>query len=263
MDNSWQCISCGLCNSNIMLHCQACFNFNMNNSWQCIICGVCNSNIMLHCQACFNDKPVSSETEPIIYKRYYDMTVEYGDGGKADINWPIYICDQLNVNVTVKNNLTKQLLKIGKLNNDYRENEPILNIIDPDLYVFKHYNKAEHNKKHKKDIDEYGSTTSVGYKIRSEYSWLATECTETSSNKIKIISPIHNLQPVTKYKNLYTNIEYIFSKMLQLFNKFDEFKNRKNRQFQCIIKSQRYEIEDMSGYNGHWHQEGLTENIKY
>ena len=28
-----------------------------------------------------------------------------------------------------------------------------------------------------------------------------------------------------------------------------------------IVKSQKYEIKNMSGYAGHWHQEGLTENI--
>merc|ERR1712154_58390 len=57
-------------------------------------------------------------------------------------------------------------------------------------------------------------------------------------------------------------IEHIFEKMLPLFNKMEPFKNRnKNEEFQVIVKSQRYHIEDMSGYSGHWHQEGLTENI--
>jgi hypothetical protein len=49
--------------------------------------------------------------------------------------------------------------------------------------------------------------------------------------------------------------------MLPLFNKVPAFRDRKERGFQVVVKAQRYEVEKMSGYSGHWHREGLTENI--
>eukprot|EP01084_Bolivina_argentea_P138034 243101_1 len=96
--------------------------------------------------------------------------------------------------------------------------------------------------------------------IRGSYQFLATEFIEIN-DKIKIISPIHNLPPKYKCKKLYKAIEHIFQCMLPLFNKFKQFKDRKNKQFQCIVKSQSYILNPNSGYSGEWHQEGLTENI--
>ena len=46
--------------------------------------------------------------------------------------------------------------------------------------------------------------------------------------------------------------------MLPMFNKFDKFKNRQNKDFKVIVKSQRYAIQNNKGYSGHWHSEGYT-----
>ena len=40
-------------------------------------------------------------------------------------------------------------------------------------------------------------------------------------------------------------------------------KSEKREEIQVIVKSQRYEVPDSTSYSGHWHKEGLTENIKF
>ena len=182
--------------------------------------------------------------------------LKYGDGGSNRMEWEIYIHQNINeyVNDKVISKLKSSLIDLGKKNNDWRENEPIQNIIDPDLFVYKFYEKN--------NIKDTNNDDEKGYFIRKKYQWLATEFKEDENGKIQILTPIHNISPRTDYQDIYNGIEYVFERMLPLFNKFPAFKERKNKnEFQVIVKSQRYEIEDMSGYSGHWHQEGLTENI--
>ena len=173
-------------------------------------------------------------------------------------------------------------------NDDWRQGEPILNIIDPDLFVFKHYDKKQYSERFRKEhesqverlkgycdrtyVQGYDAQMSVwdffadndkkGFFMRAGYQWLATEFEENKQDgSISITSPIHNLAPRSAHSEIYDGIEHVFEQMLPLFNKFEAFKDRESDSFQVIVKSQRYCIEDGSGYKGHWHKEGLTENI--
>eukprot|EP01084_Bolivina_argentea_P227837 384880_1 len=218
----------------------------------------------------------------------------------------------LNVEKCKFDALKSNLFHVMSSTNDWRKNEPIQNIIDPDLYLYKSYvdgykdayfKSLQHkydyicdpnnfNKKsestddsdtdsdnsdwrirpdnHKWVFKENGISQNhwnetqkqlvKGYLVRGQYQWLATECCETNDS-VTILSNIHNISPRSQYSDLYVGIEYILTKMLPLFNHFKVFQDRQKKEFQVIIKSQRYEIKDMTGYSGHWHQEGLTENI--
>ena len=97
------------------------------------------------------------------------------------------------------------------------------------------------------------------------YQWLPTVFVERKYKPVEIymLSSIHNLAPRENYEELYSAIEHVFKCMLPMFNKFKKFRDRKKDRFQVIVKSQRYEIESNKGYSGHWHQEGLTENIAF
>eukprot|EP01083_Nonionella_stella_P090662 253289_1 len=207
-------------------------------------------------------------------------TVHYGDGGMCDMKWEIYISDNFKngLNAKIESRLKKELIQLGTANDDWRDNEPIQNIIDPDLYVYKFYDKEQYwlSKAHHEEFDRnevrHGDEAAnawkqikqhdeKGYFIRRKYQWLATEFKENEDVTVSICSPIHNISPRCDFPGIYDGIEYIFGKMLPLFNKFPAFRERKQKGFQVIVKSQRYAIEDMSGYSGHWHQEGLTEHI--
>eukprot|EP01084_Bolivina_argentea_P184795 318733_1 len=224
-----------------------------------------------------------------IYKLQRNRAVGSDDSGYQQLYFEIFVCDELKINKLTINKLKVDLFELAHNNNDWRDDEPILNIIDPDLYVYKHFdNKRKEilSNQRKQQFDnnyndyswrglggppqkdketEYQKiieNESKGYFIRSEYQWIATEFTENKqNNSISITSSIHNISPRTKYENIYKGIEHIFEAMLPLFNRFPAFKNRTKDSFQVIVKAQRYCIDDGKGYKGHWHKEGLTENI--
>ena len=64
-------------------------------------------------------------------------------------------------------------------------------------------------------------------------------CGEQGRGTISIVSPIHNLAG-SENCNVYSGIEYVFERMLPLFNKFKTFRERENNSFQVIVKAQRY-----------------------
>ena len=196
------------------------------------------------------------------------------------MKWEIYVSHDIErtMNMELVSRLKEELIALGKERADWRKGEPIQNIIDPDLYVLKIYEKDRYwlSAKHKQQFmddqgccDEeaelrwktMGQNDERGYWIRRRYQWLATQFVENGDGHIHIVSPIHNVSPRSEFEGMHNGIEHVFEKMLPLFNRFPVFQQRQSNEFQVIVKAQRYEVEDMSGYNGHWHQEGLTENI--
>jgi len=62
-----------------------------------------------------------------------DEDIQYGDGGRMIIATPLYFIKHLPLNSNVKTNLSMQLNKLGDERNDWHEDCPVLDIIDPDL----------------------------------------------------------------------------------------------------------------------------------
>lgn len=224
----------------------------------------------------FPDTPIS------IYTIASTRNISYGDGGNDELRYPIFINDHLNVDKSSYKYLKTELKRIGNENGDYRENEPIQNVIDPDLYSLRLDRNVfveNYNKKFTESYNYYRySNLHENFKenaektkwfIRGNYQMLPTVFNEKNRNnpdkasKIQIISAIHNIGSDKKYKKLYSCIAHVFECMLPMFNKFKKFRDRKNDTFQVIVKSQRYAIQPRKGYSGCWHTEGLTENISF
>ena len=71
---------------------------------------------------------------PSVYTISSTRNVTYGDGGGNALKYPLYICDRLNVEDRHYKTLKTELRNMGVAKNDYREGEPIQNVIDPDIY---------------------------------------------------------------------------------------------------------------------------------
>ena len=216
------------------------------------------------------------------HRLFTTKDLQWGDGGQTTLSMPVMVCDKLPVSKQVHNTLQTEFQTLADNNNDWRSNEPIQNVIDPELYAYRvdrniyidsvehilggmvQYNyrdqKIENPKFNKKD----------GRFLRGTYQWISTIFEETNRFKhgkssIKIKSPIHNLGPRNSSpsnENMYKCIENIFELMLPMFNDCSStFETRTSNQFKVIVKSQRYAIKPGTGYAGHWHSEGLTERI--
>ncbi|ETO35327.1 hypothetical protein RFI_01734, partial [Reticulomyxa filosa] len=162
--------------------------------------------------------------------------------------------------------------------NDHRKHEPIQNVIDPDLFAYRldrnMYVKILEDKLSKKG---YGNEKRLqilqdndkkNMFIRGTYQWIPAIFREygrnTEKSHVKCLTNVHSLlYPKKKFPQLYECIEQVLTYMLPLFQKFNDFANRESDEFQCVVKSQRYGIQPNTGYAGHWHVEGLTENIRY
>ena len=251
------------------------------------------------------------QTTPLVT---VDTAVDWSDWGATHCK----VSSILRVDDGIVRNLKYSLLREGLLRNDWRAGQPIMNIIDPDLFVFKLFDAEEgdyyddeeegdyaygeeqgdyfdedcydeeHYNEHYvyddagrpgcgRDIGEhYDEHFGVLAELYDdEFQWLATEFVEKCAARqrtfrgwsplckdhIRIVSPIHNLAPRTKFEHIYKGIEHVFEHMLPLFNEFDVFRLRARDRFQVIVKSQRYCIADGTDSTGNWQTEGLNENI--
>jgi len=93
---------------------------------------------------------------------------------------------------------------------------------------------------------------------------------DLNGSSVNISTNIHSLflkgNPVNNV--IYHGIEHVFHQMLPLFYHLKAFREyviamKGHIELKVIVKSQRYEIKDGTGYSGHWHSEGLIENIKW
>eukprot|EP01083_Nonionella_stella_P186982 686039_1 len=143
-----------------------------------------------------------------IYKLQRNRAIH--SSGGIELYFDVYVCDQLNVDQSIVNKLKNDLFEVADKNNDWRDGEPIQNIIDPDLYVYKHFDKQKwENKmkqkfevahrsywyddqsqsKHDQDWNQLMENEKKGYFIRSRYQWIATEFHENKEhNSISITS---------------------------------------------------------------------------
>eukprot|EP01084_Bolivina_argentea_P187004 322218_1 len=220
---------------------------------------------------------------PLLYTISSPRAVEFGDGGSWIQQYHIWCCHTLPLDPIQYKTLKYSFNIIADKNQDFRENEPIQNIIDPSLYVHKLsrntfqelYDKYCKQRDHafsptgyyhnypKNCVVDRAEKSMKLWNIRGNYQWIATVFKE-ENDKVEIVSDIHNIGARTESifnDKLYNSIEHIFENMLPLFKQFNIFKNRELNEFKVIVKSQRYLIKQNHGYSGKWHIEGLTENI--
>lgn len=177
------------------------------------------------------------------FKVACDLSLGYGDGGHANLKYPLYLCESLPVPSKINDILVRELERIGKLNQDWHTESPVLDIIDPDLapnYYFK---------KEREGLSE-----------RHKYAWFPVDLTVTPDKDVKLHGPIHNLE-MKGNKNLYNCIMQVFKAMIPGFEKLGIVNEIGSTDLQVVIKAQKYVIQPGTSYSGKWHVEGKTENI--
>eukprot|EP01124_Arcella_intermedia_P036168 TRINITY_DN9417_c0_g1_i3.p1 TRINITY_DN9417_c0_g1~~TRINITY_DN9417_c0_g1_i3.p1 ORF type:complete len:434 (-),score=110.31 TRINITY_DN9417_c0_g1_i3:84-1385(-) len=217
-----------------------------------------------------------------------DYTAEYGDGGSSHVYFPLWGCE-LQISESTRVKLTKRLLEFGEILNDKHLNEPVHDIIDPDLCPYRIPTRVWNKQlrsimmtmhEHKCDLYRWGSrdfphelyetpslsSLSQGTKIRASYSWIPSDVLikhiSPSTRISEFLSPIHNLPKNTKTLPLYKYINKVFTQCIPFLEKLNLLSNKNGTtKLQVIIKSQTYAIPPGSTYSGVWHTEGLLENI--
>ena len=174
----------------------------------------------------------------------WDMTTEYGDGGRALLIHPLFHSRCLPVPDEVKAALTQALDALGQERNDWHNNCPVLDIIDPDLapnFFFSSKSPGKHTN-------------------RLSYAWFPLDVIVGRNDSLKLLGPIHNLPPMGNTQ-LYHSIFTVFKKMLPGFRKLGIRKKFQDYKLQVVVKAQKYVIAPGTSYSGKWHVEGRTENI--
>jgi len=100
-----------------------------------------------------------------------------------------------------------------------------------------------------------------GVELRGSYQWIPTDILVNANGKVKLMSPIHNLDPVLQNMDFYKLVAHVFRKMVPLFAKVNIINRDRDTNLQVVIKAQSYHIPSRQSYSGHWHVEGFTENI--
>ncbi|OMJ83067.1 hypothetical protein SteCoe_16046 [Stentor coeruleus] len=171
-----------------------------------------------------------------------DKFVRYGDGGVSWLIYPLYYAEELQLSDQLKQGLVQKLNEIGEAQQDWHEECPVLDIIDPDLAPNYYYSSNQNH------ISE-----------RSKYQWFPSDILVSSDFNLKLLSPIHNL-PIKDNKVLYSYILEVFKQMLPGFSKLGLF-DEGDQKIQVVFKAQKYVIQPGTSYSGKWHVEGKTENI--
>lgn len=179
----------------------------------------------------------------LFIKYGWDRYVYYGDGGENDLSYPLYRIQKLPIPDSNLSNLVKLLEDLGTKRQDWHQDSPVLDIIDPDLNPNYYFS----NKK--------------GEKLeRNKYSWFPVDVLIRPDNSFKVLGEIHNL-PKKGNEKLYEGIFEVFGKMLPGFRELGIFDDESEQVVQVVVKVQKYVIKPGISYSGKWHVEGKTENI--
>ena len=180
----------------------------------------------------------------------FDRIVEYGNGGEAVLIYPLYWNKKLKLTNKWKQILRIKLEQLALLRNDWHDDCPVLDIIDPDLgpnYYFQ-YSKG----KNSAEINALPE--------RQKYAWYPVDVIVKSDDSIQFLGPIHKL-PIAENKILYECFSEVFKQMLPGFRKLNITEKGKDCKIQVVFKAQKYVINPNVAYSGKWHVEGKTENI--
>ena len=180
----------------------------------------------------------------------FDRIVEYGNGGEAVLIYPLYWNKKLKLTNKWKQILRIKLEQLALLRNDWHDDCPVLDIIDPDLgpnYYFQYSNA-----KNSAEINALPE--------RQKYAWYPVDVIVKSDDSIQFLGPIHKL-PIAENKILYECFSEVFKQMLPGFRKLNILEEGKDCKIQIVIKAQKYVINPNVAYSGKWHVEGRTENI--
>jgi hypothetical protein len=145
----------------------------------------------------------------------------------------------------VKSRLNTLLTYVGYLKNDWHDDAPVLDIIDPDFnpnYMFEsnwrrilELRSNSKERSYRNIIDEF-----QGPPLRTQYAWIPTDILIENGSKVKTLGPIHNL-PLHGNRELYACIFKVFQSVMPSFQKLGLITESKSRfKLQVVIKAQIY-----------------------
>lgn len=199
------------------------------------------------------------------YRLHGDQEVHFGDGGYAFLIYPVWIQEHLPVSETRRQRLLDILYRLNDQRRDFHPSpSPVEDIIDPDLLAypppstfdrdrwiarrlrqlellndqkFRHF-KRDLNRGDYNDLSEHEQ-------IRDTYQWLPSKFVIDREGKVDILSPIHQLPAVPRYRQAYGDIAHIFHAMLPMFEKLNLIKTKADheQQLQVIVKAQSYNLK--------------------
>ncbi len=190
--------------------------------------------------------------------------VEYGDGGYDPIRYPLYFAKNINLNNNQQ--LIECLLRLGDEKNDWHENVPVQDIVDPELYPV-YFKQTPHtdninvdDPKNDEIFIKWGrdprrvirgikkdpkSRTCIAPE-RYKYHWKTTEF--VVGKMLESVS-INGQIPGVKfddYPGVYTFLERIFHAMLPAFNKIGKNSFHIQIEFRLLLSIKSLVLEKCS-----------------
>lgn len=206
----------------------------------------------------------SAKTQPStapFVKVLQDVRASYGDGGEAELFYPLYSCADLPG--VDKAAISAGLRDIAARRNDLQQNSVVEDIVDPDLYP-RLLTEAERTAARTNAFvgTRDGSTRHelINAAHRGSYTWIPTSvAVDIKSGTAKFTSPVHGLPRNERTAPLIDAIEGVFQAMLP--GLLAVLPPVLPKVLQVAIKAQRYRVPPRATYTGQWHTEGVTEDV--
>ena len=212
--------------------------------------------------------------------------VAFGDGGEADLSWPVWQARGL-LEEQDRLQLKALLLELAAQRHDIQQNGIVWDIIDPDCFgrrIPEEERAARLQQKvHAEVVDASDTDDSEGegedwdplarwHTPRSDYLWYPTDWGLAHE---AFQSPINNLAPM-RHRKLHQLLQKAVGRMLPGLREAYQAGKRGARtvydqpaapppfpanRLQVVVKAQQYVLPPGAQYSGRWHTEGMLEKV--
>jgi hypothetical protein len=98
--------------------------------------------------------------------------------------------------------------------------------------------------------------------LRQSYLWVPSRIAIDGSDEVRFLEHINRCPRTKETEDLYVGFEKVISRMLSMFRLLNVLPAKgTSAELQVICKAQSYTLQPGMTYKGHWHREGLDENI--
>jgi hypothetical protein len=98
--------------------------------------------------------------------------------------------------------------------------------------------------------------------LRESYLWVPSRIAIDSNDDVRFLEHINRCPRTPQTEELYVGFETVISRMLPMFRLLNVVPPKGvGSELQVICKAQSYTLQPLTTYKGHWHREGLDENI--
>ena len=177
------------------------------------------------------------------YRISGDRNVYYGDGGASTLNYPVVEGAVLLSSNKTRVGLLRELRLLGEESQDWHEKEPLLDLIDPNLFPLRlpepddesmllHEHEldmqlkknpklesqiARERRKRERKANPYASQSEAA-RVRQLYQWLPAEVDIDAKGRCKFVTKIHHSLPrSSRNEKLYVHLEDVLSGMMPQF----------------------------------------------